>query len=76
MAKFKLNITNDASFMAFIEINNLNKEGEIVPKNLGDGFFLSNFLKKFTGEKYSLGKVDIIFDFDENGEVSALEIYQ
>ncbi|WP_182418770.1 hypothetical protein [Bartonella sp. HY038] len=45
MAKFKLNITNNASFMAFIEINKLNEEGEIVPRNLGDGFFLSNFLK-------------------------------
>lgn len=48
MAKFKLNITNDASFMTFIEINKLNKEGITVPRNLGDGFFLSNFLKKFT----------------------------
>ena len=75
MAILTLTIKEGEEFTGAITFVDLDEEGETVKRDMSKGFILSKLLKKFTGDEYSLGSVEVIMDFDKDGRLSQIEIY-
>ena len=75
MTVLKVTIQEGDTFTGVIKVVDVDEDGEAVPRGAGNGFMLSSFLAQHAGDRYSLGSVEMIFDFDDEGRISQIEIY-
>ena len=74
MTVLNATIQEGEKFTCAIRIVDIDEQGEASPRGMGKGFMLSNLLAKLTGDEYSLGSVEVVFDFDDDGKISQIEI--
>ncbi len=75
MSKISVSIREAEEFIGLIEFEKLDSNDEPIVRKITKGLCLGTLLRDASGNKLSLGAVEVNLDFDSDGELVQMEIY-